>query len=63
MPKENYTHICFVIDRSGSMSNIAKDMRGGFDEAIKEQQCQIEDLKIIVNKQQEQINELLKLIK
>lgn len=29
--KADYTHICFVIDASGSMSCIANDVRGSFD--------------------------------
>jgi len=29
MSKKNYTHIAVVMDRSGSMSNIAQDMEGG----------------------------------
>lgn len=32
--KENLTEIVFVVDRSGSMSSIAADMRGGFDTFI-----------------------------
>lgn len=35
--KQNYTKIVFVIDRSGSMSNIAKDMEGGLETFISEQ--------------------------
>jgi hypothetical protein len=38
MSKSNYTHIIAIIDRSGSMSAIRKDMEGGFDAFIKEQQ-------------------------
>jgi uncharacterized protein YegL len=38
--KENYTKIIFVIDRSGSMSNIAKDMDGGLENFIKNQKDQ-----------------------
>jgi len=34
MPNENYTHITFIVDRSGSMSSIANSMREGFDEFI-----------------------------
>jgi uncharacterized protein YegL len=32
MANENYTHITFVVDRSGSMGGIAQAMREGFDE-------------------------------
>lgn len=37
MAKENSSEIVFVVDRSGSMSSIASDMRGGFDTFIKDQ--------------------------
>ena len=37
MPKKESTQIVFVVDRSGSMSNIAEDMNGGFAALIKEQ--------------------------
>jgi hypothetical protein len=37
MTKENSTEIVFVVDRSGSMSSIAADMRGGLDTFIAEQ--------------------------
>ena len=35
--KQGLTHIIFVVDRSGSMSGIAKDMIGGYNEFIKKQ--------------------------
>lgn len=35
--KNNYTKIILVIDRSGSMSNIAKDMEGGLRSFIEDQ--------------------------
>ena len=34
MTKPNSSAIIFVVDRSGSMSSIAADMRGGFDTFI-----------------------------
>lgn len=37
MTKQNSTEIIFVVDRSGSMSAIADDMRGGFDAFIAKQ--------------------------
>jgi uncharacterized protein YegL len=37
MSKENYTHIISIIDRSGSMNSIRKDMEGGFDNFVNEQ--------------------------
>lgn len=37
MPKENYTHVAIVLDRSGSMNNIASDMVGGLKTLIEEQ--------------------------
>ena len=36
--KSNYTHISIVLDRSGSMSVVASDTIGGFNEFIKAQQ-------------------------
>ena len=35
--KQGLTHIIFVVDRSGSMTNIASDMIGGYNEFIKKQ--------------------------
>src|SRR4051812_27922369 len=35
--KENSTEIVFILDRSGSMSGIAADMRGGFATFVEEQ--------------------------
>lgn len=35
--KKNYTHISILIDRSGSMEGIQKDMEGGLTEFIKKQ--------------------------
>lgn len=37
MSQKNYTHIAIVLDRSGSMANIAKDMEGGLKSLIDEQ--------------------------
>ena len=37
MTDKNLTEIILVVDRSGSMSTIAADMRGGFDSFIKDQ--------------------------
>lgn len=37
MPKENYTHIVCVIDRSGSMGSIREDAQGGFNAFVDEQ--------------------------
>lgn len=37
MTDKNYTHISVVLDRSGSMATIAKDMEGGLNEVFKEQ--------------------------
>lgn len=35
--KANYTHVSILLDRSGSMYSIAKDVIGGFNQLIKEQ--------------------------
>ena len=35
--KIGLTHILFVVDRSGSMTGIATDMIGGYNEFIKKQ--------------------------
>jgi len=37
MPKQNYTHITIILDRSGSMASIKNDVQGGFDSFINEQ--------------------------
>lgn len=37
MTKPNFTEIIVILDRSGSMSTIAADMRGGFDQFIADQ--------------------------
>ena len=36
----NYTHISFVVDRSGSMNNIAEDMSGGLQSLIDKQKLE-----------------------
>lgn len=46
MTKPNFTEIVVVLDRSGSMAGIAKDMEGGFNRFIQEQrlvpgECQV----------------------
>lgn len=35
--KDNYTHICLVVDRSGSMMTIYKDMNGAIVQLMREQ--------------------------
>ena len=35
--KENLTEMVFILDRSGSMSNLTKDTIGGFNAMIKNQ--------------------------
>jgi uncharacterized protein YegL len=37
--KKNYIHVCFVIDKSGSMSGSEKDVIGGFKTVIDEQKA------------------------
>jgi uncharacterized protein YegL len=37
--KKNYTKIVFVVDRSGSMGNIAKDIIGGYNKFIADQKA------------------------
>ena len=37
MANQNYTHMAFIIDRSGSMSGIARSMKEGFNEFIEGQ--------------------------
>lgn len=37
--KSNYTHICFVIDQSGSMFSSASDVEGGVRKIIEEQKA------------------------
>ena len=36
--KEDYTHVCVILDASGSMESIANDTRGSFDSFVKDQQ-------------------------
>lgn len=36
--KKDYTHVTFVLDRSGSMASVWKDVEGGYSEIIKQQQ-------------------------
>ena len=40
--KANYIHVCFVIDKSGSMFSSIKDVEGGFKRIIEEQK-QVKD--------------------
>lgn len=35
--KDNFTHVCFIIDESGSMYDSIKDVKGGFKKIIEEQ--------------------------
>jgi len=35
--KDNFIHVCFVIDESGSMWGSEEDVRGGFKKVIEEQ--------------------------
>lgn len=37
MTNPDYTHLALVVDRSGSMSNIAQDMNGGIDTLLRDQ--------------------------
>lgn len=37
--KDNFTHVCFVIDESGSMWNSTEDVKGGFKKIIEEQKA------------------------
>ena len=37
MTNKNYTHLTLVVDRSGSMSSLAKEVSGSINELIKEQ--------------------------
>lgn len=39
MPKSNYTHIAFVLDRSGSMSSVRTDTIGGFNKFLEDQKA------------------------
>lgn len=38
--KENFTHVCCITDRSGSMASIRDDVIGGFNSFVQEQCCQ-----------------------
>lgn len=37
--KDNFTHVCFIIDESGSMYNAVNDVKGGFKKIIEEQKA------------------------
>lgn len=37
--KDNFTHVCFVIDESGSMFNSIDDVKGGYRKIIEEQKA------------------------
>lgn len=37
--KDNFTHVCFIIDESGSMYDSVSDVRGGFVKIIEEQKA------------------------
>lgn len=39
MPLQDYTHVCYILDRSGSMASVVNDVLGGFDTFIREQQA------------------------
>lgn len=40
--KENYVHVCFVIDESGSMYTSIDDVKGGFKKIVEEQSAKEE---------------------
>ena len=40
--KENFIHVCFVVDKSGSMYSSKNDVIGGFKKVIDEQKAQKE---------------------
>lgn len=46
MTKPNLTEIIVVLDRSGSMSSIASDMRGGFDSFIEKQKATVGECRV-----------------
>lgn len=37
--KDNFTHVCFIIDESGSMYSSSEDVKGGFKKIIEEQKA------------------------
>ena len=37
--KENFIHVCFVIDESGSMTGTESDVIGGFKKVVDEQKA------------------------
>lgn len=37
--KDNFTHVCFIIDESGSMYDAIEDVKGGFKKIIEEQKA------------------------
>src|SRR4051812_845577 len=40
MPRSHFCEIVVLLDRSGSMTSIAADMRGGFDQFVADQRAQ-----------------------
>jgi len=46
---KNYTDLTLIIDRSGSMNRIAKDMEGGFATFLKQEKASGDETKISIN--------------
>ena len=40
--KENFIHVCFVIDESGSMTGSETDIIGGFNKMVEEQKTALQ---------------------
>lgn len=39
MPIQDYTHVCYILDRSGSMADVVKDVLGGYQTFVEEQKA------------------------
>jgi hypothetical protein len=57
----NYTHLALVVDRSGSMSDIADDAQGGINTLIKEQFAEDGKLTVTLSDFDDEFNDVVRL--
>ncbi len=61
MTSSNYTHLALVVDRSGSMSDIADDAQGGINTLIKEQFAEDGKLTVTLSDFDDEFNDVVRL--